>query len=112
VVHAERPEESPVHWKTTATGRNNFRINMEGLRHVLAGSDRCCRSSGSASKRWLHPQASGSQVRLQDVAIRPGSKHAGDCCIAASEGSRYGRSRRRTVEDVEMRTFGDLRDAG
>jgi hypothetical protein len=57
-----------------------FRISVEGLRRVLAGSDRCCWSSGSASKRWLAVQASGSQVRLQGVAIRPGSKHAGDSC--------------------------------
>jgi hypothetical protein len=46
-------------------------------------------------------------VRLQVVADHAASKHTATPVITAKEGSRCAGSQRRTVEDVEMRTFGD-----
>jgi hypothetical protein len=49
------------------------------------------------------------QVRLQVVADQAGSKHIGDF-RNRGKGSRRGRSQRRTVQGLQMGTFGDKRD--
>jgi hypothetical protein len=48
-------------------------------------------------------------MRLQVVADRAGSKHAGDSRNRGKGGQPVWRSRRPIVEGMEMRTFGDLR---
>jgi hypothetical protein len=67
---------------------------------------------GRCRRGSLLGHASESQVRLQVAADLAGSKHMATPANAAKEGSRLGRSQRRTVEGVEMRTFGDKEGAG
>ena len=56
---------------------------------------------------WLLRHASGGLVRLQVTADRPAASISVAPAIAAKEGSRRGRSQRRTVEGVQMRSFGE-----
>ena len=67
------------------------------------------RERGRLRRGWLLAHASESQVRLQVVAVRPAASTPATPAIATKEGSRCGRSRRRTIEGMEMRTFGESR---
>ena len=69
----------------------------------------------------------GSEIGVDEGAARTRERQRGRACkpprigpsastsatpaIAAKEGSRFGRSQRRTVEGMEMRTFGDEQGA-
>ena len=76
------------------------------LRRRRALASRPDRERGRRRRRCLLAHASESQVRLQVVACHAGGKRTG-IAIATNEGSRRGRSQRRTVEGVEMRTYGE-----
>ena len=65
------------------------------------------RERGWRGRMWLLAHASESQVRLQSSRIKPAASTPVTRAIAAKEGRRCGRSRRRAVEGVEMRTFGE-----
>ena len=63
---------------------------------------------GPGHSRWLLRQRERQRGRAcRSPRIRPAASTPATPATAAKEGSRSGRSRRRTVEGMEMRTFGD-----
>ncbi len=86
---------------------------IDGLETVAGQTSqiRPIRQRRRSRHRWLLPQASGSQARLQVPANRPASKHIG---VSRDHGSRAAgrRSWRRDLGDLGMRTFGDEQVCG
>jgi hypothetical protein len=60
---------------------------------------------GGCSPTRARARCACRSSRIESAASTPAT-----LAIAAKEGSRCGRSQRRTVEGVETRTFGDLRE--
>jgi hypothetical protein len=102
-----RSEHPAADWSRSRKGRDpELSAGPSPSDRETRGS-RPDRERGRRRRGWLLAHASESQVRLQVVADQAGSKPPATPAIATKEGSWCGRSRRRTVEGMEMRTFGE-----
>ena len=70
------------------------------------------RQRGRVDEGGRSPTRARARCACRSSRIRPAASTPATPAVATKEGSRCGRSRRRTVEGMEMRTFGECQGTG